>query len=83
MTELTILGELQSMMLELFNIEAERVVPGARLIDDLDLDSIDAIDMVVKLQDMTGRRVSEEELRKLRTVGDVVALIQEYLQPAS
>jgi acyl carrier protein len=83
MNEAQILAELRSMMIELFDIEAERVVPEARLIDDLDLDSIDAIDMVVKLQDMTGRRVAEDELRALRTVGDVVNLVHTYLKSAT
>ncbi|MEY4581087.1 MAG: hypothetical protein RL701_5790 [Pseudomonadota bacterium] len=83
MTELQILEQLRAMMHELFSIEAQRVVPNARLIDDLDLDSIDAIDMVVKLQEMTGRRVAEEELRQLRTVGDVVGLVHTYVQPAT
>jgi acyl carrier protein len=83
MTEAQILAELRSMMVELFDIEAERVVPEARLIDDLDLDSIDAIDMVVKLQEMTGRRVAEDELRALSTIGDVVSLVQAYLKPVS
>jgi acyl carrier protein len=83
MTEAQILAELRSMMIELFDIQAERVVPEARLIDDLDLDSIDAIDMVVRLQDMTGRRVAEDELRALRTVGDVVSLVHTYLKSAT
>ena len=83
MTEAQILAEMRSMMLELFDIAADRVVPEARLVDDLDLDSIDAIDMVVKLQDMTGRRVAEEELRALRTVGDVIGLVRTYLNPAT
>jgi acyl carrier protein len=74
------------MMTELFGIDAAQVVPQAHLIDDLDLDSIDAIDMVVRLQEVTGRRVAEEELRSLRTVGDIVALVQAYMntpQPGS
>jgi acyl carrier protein len=83
MTETQILAELRSMMIELFDIEAGRVVPEARLIEDLDLDSIDAIDMVVKLQDMTRRRVAEDELRALRTVGDVVSLVHTYLKSAT
>jgi acyl carrier protein len=66
-------------MTELFDIDAEQIVPQARLIEDLDLDSIDAIDMVVRIQEMTGRRVAEDELRSLRTIGDIVALIQVYV----
>ena len=47
--------------------------------DDLDLDSIDAIDLAVKIQEITGARVDEAELRHVRTVGDVVDLITRML----
>jgi acyl carrier protein len=83
MTELEsdTLSQLRGMLSELFQIEAERIVPNARLVEDLELDSIDAIDMVVKLQELTGRRVSEDELRGLRTVADVVTLVRSCLPP--
>ena len=63
------------MMVETFELERERVTDTARLYEDLELDSIDALDMVVKLQELTRRRVEEAELRSLRTVGDVVELV--------
>ncbi len=50
---------------------------------DLDLDSIDAIDLVVKLQEWTGRRVPEETLRAVRTVDDVVTMIEAHLAEAA
>lgn len=81
MSDSDTLVRLRRMMSELFEIPAERVVPDARLVEDLELDSIDAIDMVVKLQELTGQRVSEAELRGLRTVADVVTLVQDRLPP--
>lgn len=45
------------------------------LTDDIDLDSIDAIDMTVRLEEKTGLSFKEEELKSLRTIGDVVDLI--------
>jgi acyl carrier protein len=47
----------------------------SHLADDLDLDSIDAIDMTVRLEDKTGLSFKEEELKSLRTIADVVNLI--------
>ncbi len=64
-----------SMMTEMFQIGEARLGPETKL-EDLDLDSIDAIDMAVKLQQKTGRRVDEEALKSLRTVADVELLIQ-------
>jgi acyl carrier protein len=50
----------------------EKLILNARLSDDLDLDSIDAIDLVVKLQEYTGRKISPSEFKSVRTIGDVV-----------
>jgi len=63
------------MMAQTFELEPAKITPESRLYEDLDLDSIDALDLVVKLQDLVHRRVTEDELRGLRTVGDVVALV--------
>lgn len=47
----------------------------SNLIDDIDLDSIDDIDRTVRLEEKTGLSFKEEELKRLRTIGDVVDLI--------
>jgi acyl carrier protein len=57
---------------DLFDLPADKLVLDARLSDDLDLDSIDAIDLVVKLQEYTGRKISPSEFKSVRTIGDVV-----------
>jgi acyl carrier protein len=57
---------------DLFDLPAEKIFLGARLSDDLDLDSIDAVDLVVKLQEYTGRKISPSEFKSVRTIGDVV-----------
>lgn len=66
-----------SMIAETFELDAAGITADSRLYEDLDLDSIDALDMVVKLQEFMNRRVNEGELRQLRTVGDVVNLVVE------
>jgi acyl carrier protein len=74
---------IQRTMVEAFELESDQVTPTATLMDDLGLDSIDAIDMAVKIQEYTGQRVAEEELRGLRTVDDAVDLIQRLVQPGA
>ena len=64
---------------ELFEIPREKVAMDSRLYEDLDLDSIDAVDLVVKLQELTGRRIKPEAFKSVRTVGDVVKCIEELL----
>ena len=67
-----VLARLATDMEDLFEVPADKVVPEARLYEDLDLDSIDAIDLVVKLQQFTGRRIKPEDYKTVRTVGDVI-----------
>jgi acyl carrier protein len=57
---------------DMFEVPEEKIRPEARLYEELDLDSIDALDLVVKLQEITGRRISPHEFKTVRTVGDVV-----------
>ena len=58
-----------------FGIERDAVTPEAKLFEDLDLDSIDAIDLAVKLETELGIKLVESELRSIRTVSDVVEVI--------
>lgn len=57
---------------DMFEVPEEKIRPEARLYEELDLDSIDALDLVMKLQEITGRRISPQEFKAVRTVGDVV-----------
>ena len=56
-----------------------RVTPEAHLFEELDLDSIDAVDLAIKLLEMTGRRIKPEEFKSVRTVGDVIAAVESLL----
>ena len=64
---------------ELFEIEAQKITLEANLYQDLDIDSIDAIDMVVELKNMTGKKIQPEEFRSVRTVQDVVDQVYKLL----
>ena len=65
---------------EMFEVPPEKVSLEARLYEDLDLDSIDAVDLVVKLQDLTSRKFNPEEFKSVRTVGDVVDRVHALLE---
>ena len=67
-----ILAEITRSLVDDFDVDPALVSASARLREDLDLDSIDAVDLSVKMQELTGRRVEESTLRAIRTVGDVV-----------
>jgi len=75
-----ILTEIQSALEEMFDLAPSRTVETAHLRDDLDLDSIDAIDLAVRLKKIIGKRIELSVLQELKTVGDVVALLEKELQ---
>lgn len=63
----------------LFEVPAEQIAPEARLYEDLDLDSIDAVDLVVRLQEITRKRIKPDQFRSVTTVGDVVSAVEQLL----
>lgn len=79
-TKEEILATLREVLEELFEIEPERVTPEANLYTDLDIDSIDAVDLMVRLKELTGRKIDPEEFKNVRTVGDVVEAVHGMLQ---
>jgi len=64
--------EVRRELTTLFGLRADQVTGDARLKEDLDLDSIDAVDLVVRLQDLTKTRIKPERFKAVGTVGDVV-----------
>src|SRR5437773_1266245 len=75
-----ILERLRALMLDRFEVEPQKVQLETKLVEDLDLDSIDAIDMAVELQGWTGVPLAEEALRAVKTVDDVVGTIAARLR---
>lgn len=78
-TKKDILIELKKILVDLFEMEEDKITPEATLYDELDLDSIDAIDLVVKLQEMTGKKVKPENFKSARSVQDVVDAVYDLI----
>lgn len=76
LTQNQVLEKLREWMEDLFEISPEDVQLNANLANDLDVDSIDAIDLVVKIKELTGKQVNPEDFKNVRTVQDVVTVIQ-------
>lgn len=79
MTQDQIFERIVQILGETFGIEAERVSRGARLGDDLDIDSIDAVDLIVQLKPMIGSNLRPEAFKSVRTVGDVVDVVHSMM----
>jgi len=67
---------LSEILVSLFEIDAEDISMDAHLYEDMDLDSIDAVDLVVKLREITGKKIDPDEFKQVRTVKDVVDAIE-------
>ncbi|MGB1197784.1 MAG: acyl carrier protein [Thalassotalea sp.] len=70
---------LTDILVEEFEVERDDLSTDAHLYQDLDLDSIDAVDLVVKLKDITGKKIDPEAFKAVRTVGDVVDEIEKLM----
>jgi acyl carrier protein len=57
---------------ETFDIPPEKIKPESRLYEELDIDSIDAVDLIVRMKPMVGKRMQPEAFKAVRTVQDVV-----------
>jgi acyl carrier protein len=75
-----ILTKIIEILSHLFEVEASDINAESNLYEDLDIDSIDAIDLVVKLKEITGKKVQPEEFKSVRTVNDVVEIVYNLLQ---
>ena len=70
---------LTDILVEMFEVEPNEVTLDAHLFDDLDIDSIDAVDLIVRLKEYTSAEIDPERAKSVRTVGDVVDLVAELL----
>lgn len=72
-----IINQVNRLMQEGFELPAEKLVPTATLMADLGLDSLDAVDMLVHIEEKLGIKVEGDQLMNLRTLQDVYILAQE------
>ena len=74
-----VLKQLRVLLSREFELDDSLLTPAARLVEDLDLDSIDAINMAVRLERETGLTLKDEELRAALTVQDIVDVVHRKL----
>ena len=71
------------LLAEMFELDKAELTPQSNLYADLDIDSIDAVDLAVKLKQLTGKRLQPEVFKTIRTIADVVdALTGMAAEPA-
>ena len=80
MDKQVIFEKIKAALIEDFDLEEERIVPEAKLYEDLELDSIDAVDLIVKLKSFLPRNIDPEAFKKMRTLENVVDGIYNLVQ---
>jgi acyl carrier protein len=73
---------LREIMAARLGLPPEQLVPEARLVEDLGLDSLDAVELAISVERKFDIEVPEEELTKLKTVADMVALVESRIRQA-
>ena len=77
-----IMERIRATLVELFDLEPDEITPQARLFEDLEIDSIDVVDLMDHVRRYTGRKVTAEDFRSVRTVADLIGVIERLQQQA-
>ena len=73
-----IFDTVKSMIAKQLKVEEASITPESRLIEDLKADSANVMVMIMDLEDKYGIMVEDDQIMKLKTVGDVVAYIEKH-----
>ncbi|CAE6948510.1 MULTISPECIES: acyl carrier protein [Pseudomonas] len=76
-----IFSTLRDSLVELFELDAADISPEANLYQDLEIDSIDAVDLIDHIKRKTGKKIAADEFKSVRTVSDVVEAVYKLVNP--
>ena len=79
MTRQEIEKTIKDILVSDFDVDESKLTPDVNLFTELDLDSIDAVDMVVRLQQVVKKKVDPEQFRAIRKLSDVVDAVEKLL----
>ena len=82
LTKAELFSKVTEVLVDPFELEQSLIKPEARLLEDLDLDSIDGIELILKLEEQYGEKVSAERLKAARTIQDVVDALEDLMRSA-
>jgi len=68
-------SRIKAILVNQFEVEESAISMDANLYDELEIDSIDAVDLLVQLKEMTGKKIPPEAFRDVRTIGDVMSAL--------
>lgn len=78
-----IFNTLRDALVELFELEPARISLDSNLYQDLEIDSIDAVDLIDHIKRKTGKKIAAEDFKSVRTVNDVVEAVYRLVNPTT
>jgi acyl carrier protein len=79
-SETELLEKMREILAQDFDVDPASVIPGARFAEDLDLDSIDAIDLLIKMKQYTNGKVDPVLFKNARTIQDIITILLPLMQ---
>ena len=79
LTRPSLITSVNQILIDEFEVPAGQIEPGKGLRDDLEMDSLDAVDMLVALEQKLGVRLPDEQAQQMNTVGDLYTLVEAAL----
>jgi len=76
----SVIDVIREVLVDVKDVDPSSVTAEAGLVDDLGVDSLDAVQIILALEDHYGKEVDDESIEGLETVGDIVALIESLLE---
>lgn len=68
--------EVAKVLAEQLNVDVSKITENSEIVKDLGADSLDVVEMLMKLEDNTGKTIPEDKVSDLKTVGDVVKMLE-------
>ena len=78
-----VFAKVKDIIIEVFSLKEEdevKITPEARFREDLGADSLDLVTLIMAFEDEFGKRISDEDARQIKTVGEAVSYIAARLQ---
>ena len=66
----------KAIIVDLLGVDEDKIKPEARFREDLEADSLDLVELIMKFEDVFGTEISDEEAQKIKTVGDAVSFVE-------
>ena len=73
-----VFDKLKEIIMDQLDVEEDEVTRDANIQEDLDADSLDMVDLVMSVEEEFDLKIEDEDVEKIKTVGDIVSFIEAH-----